>query len=159
MRPLLKNALFALTLTYSCATGFAAFGQQSCDASAFREAVANASASITKLHEANGKLFQESLAKLRAMSGWTEADYVAKATPFVKDEMTVELDTANQALLAKVQSLEAGNAGTETGRCAMLAEVKLVMEKVVANAEAKWQHMLSKVAQASSRPMAAGFTR
>jgi len=155
----LNLALFALTLAFYSATGSAAFGQQACDAGAFRDAVASASASITKLHEANGKIFQENLAKLRTISGWSDADYVTKATPFVKDETTLALDGANQTLLAKVQSLEASNASTEAGRCAMLAEVKLTMEKVVANAAAKWEHMLAKVAQAAAQPVTAGFTQ
>jgi hypothetical protein len=150
------SALAVLVLWVACP---AAFAQQSCEAGAFREVVASASASITQLHEKNGKLFQDNLQKLRTLNNWSEADYVAKATPFVKDETTVALDAANQALLGKVQSLEAGNAGTDSGRCAMLSELKLSMEQVVANTAAKWEHMLSKLAQASAQPLQAGFTQ
>jgi hypothetical protein len=136
-----------------------AFAQQGpCDPQAFREIVASASASITTLHEKNSKLFQEDLQKLRAASNWPEAEYLARATPFVKDETTASLDTANQVLLAKVQSLEAASAATESGRCAMLAELKASMEKVVANTAAKWEHMIGKVASASVQPMQAGLT-
>jgi hypothetical protein len=76
----------------------------------------------------------------------------------VKDETTASFDAANQALLAKVQSLDAANAATESGRCAMLAELKASMEKVVANTAARWEHMLGKVARASAQPMQAGLT-
>jgi hypothetical protein len=140
-------------------TGYSvAFAQGPCEPAAFREIVASASASLTKLHEKNSKLFQEDLQKLRTAGNWPEAEYVARATPFVKDETTASLDAANQALLAKVQSLEAASAATESGRCAMLAELKASMEKVVANTAAKWEHMIGKVASASVQPMQAGLT-
>jgi hypothetical protein len=133
--------------------------QAPCDSAAFREAVAAASASITQLHESNGRLFHENLEKLRALNNWQEAEYVANAAPFVKDETTAALDTANQALLAKVQSLDPAGANTESGRCSMLNEVKAAMEKVVANTSAKWEHMLRKLARASAQPIQAGFNR
>ena len=150
------RAIVLLILIAGCSRAFAQQGP--CDAGAFREIVAAASASITTLHEKNSKLFQEDLQKLRAINNWPEAEYVAKATPFVKDETTASLDAANQALLAKVQSLEAANAATEAGRCAMLAELKASMEKVVSNTAAKWEHMIDKVTRASAQPMQAGLT-
>ncbi|MGO9544551.1 MAG: hypothetical protein ACLPPF_07140 [Rhodomicrobium sp.] len=152
--------LRALVLLIFSAGFPSAFAQQaSCDTVAFRDAVANASASIKTLHEQNGKLFQEKLQKLRVQSNWQDAEYVANATPFVKDETTAALDAANRALLSKVQSLEGANAQTEAGRCAMLSEVQTVMQQVVANTAAKWEHMLTKVARASSQPIQAGFAQ
>ncbi len=150
--------LRALVIVILSALCPAAFAQQAqCDSAAFREAVAAASASIALLHEKNGKSFQENLQKLRVLNNWQEAEYVANATPFVRDETTAALDAANRALLAKVQSLDAAGANTEPGRCAMLNELKTAMEKVVANTAAKWEHMLDKVARASAQPIRAGF--
>lgn len=149
------RVLAVLLLSAACPAAFAQQGQ--CDSAAFREAVAAASATITQLHKKNGKIFQENLQKLRALNNWQEADYVANATPFVKDETTATLDAANQALLAKMQTLDAAGANTEPGRCAMLSEVKLVMQQVVANTVSKWEHMLDKLARASARPIQAGF--
>jgi len=131
--------------------------QAQCDSAAFREAVATASASITRLHESNGRVFHEKLERLRAQYNWQEAEYVANATPLIRDETTAALDAANQTLLAKVQSLDPAGASTESGRCGMLNEVKAVMEKVVANTAAKWEHLLSKLARASAQPIQAGF--
>jgi hypothetical protein len=153
--PLRTLAIIALV-----AASPAAHAQQGqCEPAAFREAVAQASATITVLHEKNGPVFQEHLQKLRVLNNWREADYVTKAAPFVKDETIATLDAANQALLAKVQSLDAAGAATDSGRCAMLGELKAAMEKVVANTSAKWEHMLDKVNRASIRPIQAGFTR
>ncbi len=152
--------LRALAIIISIAACPPAFAQQGqCDPAAFREAVASASATITQLHEKNGRLFQENLSKLRAVNNWQEAEYLANAAPFVKDETTASFDAANQALLTKVQSFDAAGANTEPGRCAMLNELKGAMEKVVANTAAKWDHMLDKLNRASVRPIQAGFTR
>ncbi len=151
--------LRALVILILCAVCPAAFAQQGqCDSAAFREAIAAASASITQLHAKNGTIFQENLQRLRALNNWQEAEYVANATPFVRDETIAALDAANQALFAKVQSLDAAGANTEAGRCAMLNQVKLAMQKVVANTASKWEHMLDKLARASAQPIRAGFT-
>ncbi len=150
------RVLAVLVLSAVCQAAFAQQGP--CDSAAFREAIASASASIKQLHEKNGKIFQENLQKLRALNNCQEAEYVANATPLVRDETTATLDAANQALLAKVQSLDAAGANTEVGRCGMLSEVKLAMQKVVANTVSKWEHMLDKLARASAQPIRAGFT-
>jgi hypothetical protein len=137
-----------------------AHGQQSsCDTGAFREVVAKASASINEMQEKNSKVFQEKLQGLRASNGWSEAEFVAKATPYVKDETTTSIDADNQALLAKVQTLGGNGAPSEPERCAMLQELKALMDKVVANTGQKWQHMLSKVSSAPAGSLQAGLAR
>jgi hypothetical protein len=133
--------------------------QTQCEASAFRETVALASASISELHERNNRTFQEELQKLRAANHWSEVEFIAKASPLVKDETTAAFDAANQALLAHVQSIEAGNVGSEAGRCAVLGELKAALDKVIANTSAKWDHMLAKLAKASAEPLRAGVTQ
>ncbi|MGA7323334.1 MAG: hypothetical protein WBX25_02335 [Rhodomicrobium sp.] len=152
--------LRTLVLLCSLAGYSSSFAQSAgCNASAFRQVVAGASASISALHDGNSKLFQEKLQKLRALNNWPEAEYIAKATPFVKDETTASIDSANKELLTKVQSLEAAKAATEPGRCAMLEELKASMETILANTSAKWQHMFSKLEQASAEPLQAGLTQ
>lgn len=128
----------------------------SCDEAAFRSVVSAASSSINELHEKNNKIFQEKLQKLKAANGWSDAEFVAKATPFVKDDVIASLDTANQALLAKVQSFNSEQAGSDSGRCSMLQELKSLMNQVVANTDTKWQHMISKVTLASGGSLQAG---
>jgi hypothetical protein len=151
------RALAIVILVAACPAAYAQQGQ--CDSAAFREAVARASATITVLHEKNGLVFQETLQKLRVLNNWQDAEYVTNAAPLVKDETTAFYDSANQSLLAKVQSLDAAGAATESGRCAMLTELKSAMDKVVANTAAKWEHVLGKVNRASSGPIQAGFAR
>lgn len=129
---------------------------ETCDAAAFKSVVSAASASINGLHEKDNKIFQEGLQKLRTAKGWSDGDFVANATPFVKDDITASLDLANQGLLAKVQSLDAAQANSKSGRCSMLQELKSMMDQVVANTDAKWQHLISKVTLASGGALQAG---
>ncbi len=146
-----------VTLVFSTVSSLALAQQDQCDPSAFREVVASASASITKMHEANTKTFQDKLQKLRTLNKWSDAEYLAKATPFVKDSVTASFDSANQALLTKVESLEGSKATSATGRCAMLNELKLSMDQVVANTAAKWEHIMSNIEQATAPPLEAGL--
>ena len=95
------RALAILLLIATCPAAFAQQGQ--CNPAAFREAVAQASATLTALHEKNGGILQENLQKLRVLNNWQDAEYVANATPFVRDETTATFDAENQALLARVQ--------------------------------------------------------
>jgi hypothetical protein len=152
--------LRALAIIISLAVSPAAFAQQEpCGPAAFREAVATAGATISGLHEKNAAIFQENLRKLRVANNWQEAEYLANAAPFVKDDTIASLDSANQTLLTEVRSLDASNATSDSGRCAMLAELKLAMQKVVANTAAKWDHMQDKLGRASMQPIQAGFSR
>lgn len=126
-----------------------------CGKAAFQAVVAEASTTISGMNEQNKAIFQEKLLKLKTSAGWSDGDYVAKATPFVKDARTAELDAANQALLAKVQTL--GDAASADKACDALSRLKATMAEVIENTRAKWDHMIAKVTQAaSSGPVHAG---
>jgi hypothetical protein len=130
-----------------------------CEQAAFAAAVSEAGATLSAMNEENKKAFQGKLLALKAREGWTDADYPAKATPFVKDETIAALDEGNKALLAKVPQLGgatdfalAGAAGLPDKRCAMLGELRGLMAKVVENTRSKWAHMLAKLDTALEAP-------
>jgi hypothetical protein len=136
----------------------AAFAQSApCDTGAFRAVVSDASASIVSLHEKNGRLLQNQLQKLRAAYGWNDAEFAVKAAPYVKDDVTISLDEANQLLLAKIQSFNAADAASSEGRCAMLGQLKILMQRVVENTNSKWEHMLDKASRAPEDRLQAGM--
>ncbi|KAI94397.1 hypothetical protein T281_11245 [Rhodomicrobium udaipurense JA643] len=135
-----------------------AFAQATvCDAGAFKAVMAETSAAISSLQEANAKAVQAKLQALRTFHNWSDEAYPAHATPFVKDDTTTALDAANRALLVKVQSFDANNAASEEGRCSMLREFRLAMDEVVKNTAAKWRHMVAKLDAATSTVMQAGM--
>jgi altronate dehydratase len=126
--------------------------QADCGQPAFAAAVGDASAVLSAMNDENKKAFQAKLMALKAREGWTDGDYAAKATPFVKDATISALDDGNKTLLAKVPQLggfaQAGSIPSmadESRRCAMLNELRGLMARVVENTRAKWTHMLGKL--------------
>lgn len=146
-------------LTFALMVSLNEANASGCDPAAFREVVAKASASINELHDKNHKLLQAKLQRLQTVKGWTDADLPSKAAPFVKDDVTASLDAKNQELLAKVQTLQAGDP-SQPDRCvAMVAELNGLMSKIVENTTARWDHMIGKASAASNAPMHAGALR
>jgi hypothetical protein len=131
-----------------------------CEQTAFAATVSEASAALSATNDENKKAFQAKLLALKAREGWTDADYPAKATPFVKDETIAAFDEGNKVLLGKVPQLGggadfalAGAAGDMPDkRCAMLTDLRGLMAKVVDNTKAKWAHMLAKLDAALEAP-------
>ena len=134
---------------------------EDCGRDAFAAVVGDANIQLSTLNEANKKSFQEKLQQLKVRSGWSDADYVTQATPYVQDERIAAFDSDNKALLARIpqlggvaQSTRAlasaavmpGNAADP--RCAMLNELRSLMAKMVENTQAKWRHMVGKLENA-----------
>ncbi len=150
---LLAGAAAFLILPMSAAGASA----EECGREAFSNVVAQASAELAAMNEAQKMGFHEKLQLLKARQGWPDSDYVAKATPYVQDGRIVAFDEASRALLGKIPQLGAAvnsspalagatpSSGRSDPRCAMLGELRGLMAEVVANARAKWNYMLGKV--------------
>jgi hypothetical protein len=133
-----------------------------CERAAFAAVVSEASAQLTAINAANKKSFDVKLRALKTSQNWADGDFVAKATPFVKDEKIAAFDAANRSLLAKVPQLGKGAAsninlaslvsgGAQADKnCQMLSELRGLMAKVVENTRAKWAYMLGKIDAASN---------
>jgi hypothetical protein len=131
---------------------------ENCDKAAFEALVAETGKALQGLNDEHKRAFQESLQKLKVSAGWSDADYASKAKAFLNDDETAALDTANNELRTKIQALGGGEAADDK-RCAILAELKGLMEKLVANAKARWEHMIAKVKDASAGGLQAGAAR
>jgi hypothetical protein len=127
---------------------------QECGREAFAGVVSNANAELTAINDANKRQFQEKLQLLKARAGWSEADFVAQATPFVRNERIAAFDSENQALLGRVSQLGAPGqtvaslagvappfAASTDNRCAMLETLRQLMAGLVENTKAKWAYM------------------
>ena len=133
-------------------------GAQECGREAFAGVVSQANAELSTMNDANKRLFQEKLQLLKARAGWSEADFVAQATPYVRDERIAAFNAENQALLGRVSELGApgqsvaslaGVAPSFTAstdnRCAMLDTLRRLMAGLVENSRAKWAYMTGKL--------------
>lgn len=132
-----------------------------CGREALAAVVSEASAELTAMNEANTRRFQDKLKQLKASEGWSDADYVSKATPFVKDEAIADFDVRHGELLAKVPHLSAPGhsvaslagaapafAASAPEGCPMAEKLRTLMSDVVDNSRAKWTYMLGKVDEA-----------
>jgi hypothetical protein len=129
-----------------------------CGREAFAGVVSEASASLSAMNEAQKQAFQTKLQLLKSQKGWSEADYLANARPFIQDERIAAMDAETKALLAKVSELGASGqpspalAGVVASigpsadqYCAMLAQLRGLMAKVVESNRVKWAYMIGKV--------------
>lgn len=131
---------------------------ESCDQPAFAKVVAEANANLTGLNEQNKNVFQEKLQALRTREGWSEADFPAKAMPFVKDETIAAFDAKSEALLAQISQLGGdGNTASEEKRCGMLESLKGIMGQLVETTSQKWRHMFDKLDGALNASAAAAM--
>lgn len=130
---------------------------EDCGRDALTGIVNEASAQLNSMNDANKKRFQEKLQVLKAKSGWSDADFVAKATPFIKDDRIAGFDAENRALLARVPELGGGTSVASLaaatpdvslngeGRCGMGSALRQLMNAVVENSRAKWTYMFGKL--------------
>ncbi len=131
---------------------------EECGREAFAAVVAEANAELTALNAAHKQRFQKKLQALKSHAGWSDGEFVAKATPFVKDQKIAGFDTQNKELLAHVPQLGASSqtvaslAGAAPSfdppadkRCGMVEELRGLMSTVIENSRAKWTYMIGKV--------------
>ncbi len=132
-----------------------------CGREALAAVVSEAGAELTAMSEANTRLFQDKLKQLKASQGWSDADYVSRATPFVRDEAIAGYDARNSELLAQVPGLSArdrsvaslagavpASAASAPEGCPMAEKLRSLMNDVIDNSRAKWTYMLGKVDEA-----------
>jgi len=140
--------LLALAATHSAAAA-------DCGRDAFAGVVGQASAELAALNTEQKAWLNERLQRLKARQGWADADFIAKATPFVQSAKITEFDQGNNALLARVPQIGAPAAtlagavaslpATDDRNCAMLQELRGLMAQLIENTRAKWSYMLGKV--------------
>jgi len=131
---------------------------EDCGRDALTAVVGEARAELTAMNQSNKQDFHEKLQRLKAQAGWSGDEYVAKATPFVRDEQIAAFNAEHEQLIARVPQIGktsrsvASLAGTAPGfsassdkGCAMAEKLRTLMDDVVANSRAKWRYMLGKV--------------
>jgi hypothetical protein len=146
----LKAGFAALIVLFSA---HASVQAQDCGRDALAGIVSEASAQLTTINDAGKMRFQEKLQALKAKSGWSDAEFIAHATPFIKDDRIAAFDAENKALLARVPEIGAGTSVASlasvtpdlndgrSGRCRMAGELRQLMSAVVENSRAKWSYM------------------
>jgi hypothetical protein len=150
----LKAGAAALIFFFLCHGGAQS---EECGREALAAIVNQASTELIAMNDANKKQLQEKLQQLRAKSGWSEAEFVTQATPFIKDDRIAGYDAEHNALLAKVPEIGAVGSVASlassapavsigAGRsCALVTELRQLMSAVVENSRAKWTYVFGKL--------------
>jgi len=110
------------------------------------EAVVEATAtSLRDLNAKNRPEFQEKLRQLKDKRKWSHDEFVAKATPFVRDDKTTVYDKTTDELLSAISSMGQMGAESESPDCAVLLELRARMKALVDTQTAKWSYMFGKL--------------
>lgn len=117
---------------------------ESCRKEEFAAVVDEASAVLRKLNDDNTPSFQAGLRKLKEKMGWTDAEFIDKARPFVQDETILGYDEAAAQLLVEINTF-GDTSGATAPDCGVLAKLKQSMTRLVEVMEAKWTYMFKKL--------------
>lgn len=123
----------------------------SCSKDDFAAVVDEASAVLRKLNDDNTPRFQAGLRQLKEKKGWSDADFIANARPFVQDDTIQTYDEGAAQLLVQINTL-GDTSGAAVPDCAVLTKLKESMSRLVVGMEGKWTYMFKKLQDALAAP-------
>lgn len=116
-----------------------------CSKSDFEAVVDDAAAALRDLNLKHKPEFQERLKSLKDKRGWGHDEFMAKASPFVKDEAISGYETQSFQLLEQISTLGQDGAAAKTPDCALLLELQARMKLLVEIQGKKWAYMFGKL--------------
>lgn len=123
----------------------AAGGGQVCAKADFEAVVDEAAGALRDLNLQNKPAFQEKLRQLKDKRGWSHDAFLKEAAPFVRDDKIAVYDQESEQLLSDISTLGQEGAEAPTPDCALLADLKSRMQKLVAAQTEKWAYMFKKL--------------
>jgi hypothetical protein len=116
-----------------------------CAKAEFESAVDHAAESLRDLNNKNRPDFQAKLRQLKEKRGWNDNQFMKEAAPFVKDDKISEFDTKTNELLASISSMGQEGANASEPNCAVLAELRGLMQVLIETQGSKWSYMFQKL--------------
>lgn len=116
-----------------------------CDKADFEAVVDDAAGALRDLNMQNKPAFQEKLRQLKDKRGWSHDQFLQEAAPFVRDTKIAVYDQESEHLLTDISTLGQEGADAATPDCALLADLKARMQKLVDTQTAKWAYMFQKL--------------
>ncbi|MBL8565739.1 MAG: hypothetical protein JNM89_08490 [Hyphomicrobiaceae bacterium] len=123
----------------------AAPAAQACERADFEAVVDDAAAALRDLNLKNRPTFQDKLRSLKDKRAWSHDEFMKQAAPFVADEKIAEFDQASTDLLTEISTMGQEGADAATPDCALLAELRARMNKLVETQTSKWSYMFGKI--------------
>ena len=116
-----------------------------CQKADFEAVVDDAAGALRDLNMQNKPMFQERLRQLKDKRGWSHDQFLTAAAPFVRDEKIAVYDRDSERLLTDISTLGQEGAEAATPDCALLADLKTRMQKLVDTQSEKWGYMFQKL--------------
>ncbi|MCB1505073.1 MAG: hypothetical protein KDJ47_08865 [Hyphomicrobiaceae bacterium] len=116
-----------------------------CERADFEAVVDQAGAALRDLNQKNRPAFQEKLRELKEKRGWTHDQFLKEAVPYVKDDQIEVYDRTTNELLDEISSQGQEGAEAKTPDCALLADLRSRMDKLVTTQTTKWTYMFEKL--------------
>lgn len=116
-----------------------------CSKAEFESAVDHAAESLRELNNKNRPEFQAKLRQLKDKRGWNDDQFLKEAAPFVKDNEIGVFDAKTNELLASISSMGQEGANAPVPDCAMLSDLRGLMQVLIDTQDAKWSYMFHKL--------------
>ncbi len=115
-----------------------------CSKGDFEGVVDEAAGALRALNQQNTPTFQGKLRQLRDKRGWSNDQFLKEAAPLVRDDTIAGFDQKSEDFLLRITT--GGQTGaSEAPDCALLAELRATMKKLVETQQAKWAYMFAKI--------------
>lgn len=139
---MLRAAVAAICFGWAMMSSAAA---ETCQRAEFEAVVDDAAAALRDLNQKNRPTFQDKLRALKDKRQWTHDQFMTGAAPLVADDKISEYDQASTDLLNEIATLGQEGADAATPDCALLAELRARMTRLVETQTAKWTYMFEKL--------------
>ncbi len=116
-----------------------------CAKSEFENAVDLAAEALRDLNNRNRPEFQAKLRKLKEKRAWNDNQFLKEAAPYVKDDQIAVYDDKTNELLASISSMGQEGANAKEPNCAVLAELRGLMQVLIETQGTKWSYMFKKL--------------
>lgn len=116
-----------------------------CARADFEAVVDDAGEALRQLTQKNSPQFQAKLRALKEKRGWSNEQFMAEGTRFVRDDKIAALEDKSSNLLAKINDAggEAGNA--QAVDCKRLDALRSDLAALVAIQQEKWTYMFTNI--------------
>jgi hypothetical protein len=136
----------AVLLAGLVGAGVASAQAPACSKADFEVVVDEAAGALRELARQNTPPFQAKLRQLKAKRGWSDEQFLKEAEPLVRDDAIAAFDRRSDEFLARIMS--GGQTGAQAGGapdCALLAQLRSVMQALVETQKSKWAYMFEKI--------------
>jgi hypothetical protein len=140
-----RGTVLAVMLVLVVLTSSAAVAT-TCNRDDFAGVVEDSAAALRKMNADNTPNLQRLLRSLKDKNKWSHEEFMTKAAVYVRDDRIATFDGEINSLLNKIEAMGDGGSGKEPN-CALLQELRGLMQALVQTTQAKWDYMFAKIEQ------------